>query len=77
MDERAALNLLKAAIRKNATSEAKAKVDREQLYEVIKTVSRGGLKQIRIAEATGWSREHIRNIVDGKIPRQPATEDTP
>lgn len=77
MDERAALNLLKAAIRKKDAAEAKADEVKAQLYEVIKTVSQAGLKQIRIAEATGWSREHIRNILDGKIPRRPATKDKP
>lgn len=76
MDEKAAHDLLKAAIRKTATAEAKAKETREQLYDVIRAVS-PVLKQIRIAEATGWSREHIRNIVDGKIPRRPATKDKP
>jgi hypothetical protein len=74
MDERAALNLLKAAIRKTATAEARAAEVKDQLYDVIRAVS-PVLKQIRIAEATGWSREHIRNIVDGKIPKRPSVAD--
>lgn len=66
MDEQAARDLLKAAVRKRTAAETRATDARKQLYDVVRTVS-PVLKQVDIVKETGWTREHVRNIVDGKL----------
>lgn len=48
-------------------AEASAEAARQKLYAVIVEVS-PTLKQVEIVKATGWTREHVRNIAAGRVP---------
>jgi hypothetical protein len=58
---------LAAAIEAARRAEANAEAARQRLYAVIVEVS-PALKQAEIVRATGWTREHIRNIAAGRVP---------
>lgn len=58
---------LAAAIEVVHQADANAETARQKLYAAIAEVS-PALKQAEIVRATGWSREHVRNIAAGRIP---------
>lgn len=61
MDEDAARDLLRTAIKKRHAANQAADDAMHQLYDVVRRVSHI-LKQVDIVRETGWSREHIRQI---------------
>lgn len=68
MDEQGALRLLASAVHERDETSAIAEQARRQLYGIIRRVA-PTLKQVDIVRATGWTREHIRNIVENKNDR--------
>ena len=65
MNEQEARDLLRAAVRKRDATAKAANNAREAVYDAVRQVA-PVLKQVDIARETKWTREHIRNIVDGK-----------
>ncbi len=50
-----------------AKAKAAAEEERARLVELVKVAAKGGVRQVDIVQATGWTREHIRQIVKGNI----------
>jgi hypothetical protein len=65
MDRDEAERRLAAAAAEHRAAKASAEQTREQLYDVVREVA-PLLRQVDIVKATGWTREHIRRIVDGQ-----------
>lgn len=63
MDRDAALAQLVAV--KARLDELKAAQD--EMYATVRAAAASGVRQAEIVRITDWSREHIRNIVAGKV----------
>lgn len=48
-------------------AKAAAEEERARLVELVRVAAEGGVRQVDIVQATGWTREHIRQIVKGNI----------
>lgn len=65
VDSAEAQRLLQAAAAEHSAAKITANQTREHLYDVVRRVA-PLVRQVDIVKATGWTREHIRRIVDGK-----------
>jgi molybdopterin-guanine dinucleotide biosynthesis protein len=72
VEKRQPPDLLAAAVAEHEAAEAGVDQALRQLYDVIREVA-PQMQQVDIVEVTGWTREHIRQIVNGRQP-QPRRE---
>lgn len=67
MDQDQARARLDELSRRHAELAEQLKAVRVDLLPAVKAAAAQGIPQVEIVRATGWTREHIRNIVAGKV----------
>lgn len=53
--------------RRHAQLSADLQAVRDELLPEVRKAAGEGIQQVEIVRITGWTREHIRNIVSGKV----------